>query len=315
MVPEVDPVEEEKKRLEKIKKQIVSEVRSLNAQLKFPNELRLGIAGTALGFALGNFPGAIVGSIGGYFLGKNKNLTDDERALIQNLIRQKEMQLNQIDQGISIAGQQQEGVLSAADLMGMNYEAFDFDGEWLELFGQPAKPFHAMVFGRPKAGKSIFSFQFADYLTNFGPVLYIAAEEGFRGTIRDKIKNFTNNSNFNISDARGMDKMREVIPGHDFVFIDSVNYAHLEVEDVEQLKKENPETSFITIQQATKGGQFRGSQEYAHNCDIVVEVIDGIAYQRGRFQAASEFVIFKEPEEKKDEKKEEKVQLDMFDLN
>jgi hypothetical protein len=313
---EVDPVEEEKKRLKKLKNQISSEIRTLQSQLKFPSELRLGVAGTALGFAVGSYPGALLGSISGFLLGKRRQLTDDEKQLIQNLIRQKEQQLAQIDKGISNVNNQAEGVLSAADLMQMDYQAFDFDGDWLELFGQPAKPFHAMVFGRPKAGKSIFCFQFADYLTEFGPVLYIASEEGFKGTIRDKVKNFTNNSNFNISDARGMDQMREFIPGHDFVFIDSVNYAHLEVEDVEQLKVENPETSFITIQQATKGGQFRGSQEYAHNCDIVVEVIDGVAYQKGRFQAASEYHIFDQPEEKKgsEPKKEENIQLEITDL-
>lgn len=323
-VDQVDPEEERKKEIQKAKNKLHSEIRSLNAQLKFPPEFRMGIAGTGLGFALGSYPGAVAGALAGFFIGKNRQLTDDEKKLLQNLIIQKEQQLKNLDKQLEVQKEIMGGVVSAEDLMNLEYDVYDFDGKWEELFGQPARPFHAMVFGVPKAGKSIFSFQFASYLTQFGNVLYIAAEEGFRGTIRDKIKNFAANDdfiadNFRLSDARGLDKMREVVPGNDFVFIDSVNYAHLEVEDVELLKKENPETSFITIQQATKGGQFRGSQEYAHNCDIIVEVISGVAYQKGRFQAASEYEIFDQPEEKKESKKadksdEKESQLSIFDL-
>ena len=139
--------------------------------------------------------------------------------------------------------------------------------------------------------------------------------------MQKKIKDFglQDNQFVNFSNAKGMEEMRKVIPGHDFVFIDSVNYSRLEVDDVEQLKREFPKTSFITIQQATKGGQFRGSQEYAHNCDIIIEVISGVAHQTGRFQAASEYEIFKQPEEeagedKADEKPEAKEQLNLFDI-
>jgi hypothetical protein len=61
------------------------------------------------------------------------------------------------------------------------------------------------------------------------------------------------------------------------VFIDSVNYIRITPEDVEDIKAENPQTAFITIQQATKNGNFRGSQEFAHNCDMVIRVEAGMA--------------------------------------
>ena len=54
----------------------------------------------------------------------------------------------------------------------------------------------------------------------------------------------------------------------------------------------------ITIQQATKNGNFRGSQEFAHNCDIVIRVEAGMASQQGRFQEPTEMNVF-ESEEKK----------------
>ena len=56
--------------------------------------------------------------------------------------------------------------------------------------------------------------------------------------------------------------------------------------------------ALITVQQATKDGKFRGSQQYAHNCDIIIEVIQGVAHHTGRFAAPSEMAIFTAPEVK-----------------
>ena len=294
---------------------IQGDIARLEHRLKIPANFRGLVTGTTVGMLLGNYTGAAIGALAGYHLAAKHNLTQDDREIIANQINVKKAYLQQLKAKQSITKQAEKGILQADQLAGMQYDQYEFDGRWEELFGYPAKPFHCMVFGRPKNGKSIFSFQFANYLSQFGKVLYIASEEGFGGTLQKKIMDFglENNKMVQFSDAKGMDRMRKDIPGHEFVFIDSVNYAALVVEDVERLKDENPGTSFITIQQATKNGQFRGSQEYAHNCDMIVEVISGVAYQQGRFQAASEYVIFDGPE-KKVEKKENKEQLNLFDI-
>ena len=294
---------------------IQGDIARLEHRLKIPANFRGLVTGTTVGMLLGNYTGAAIGALAGYHLAAKHNLTQDDREIIANQINVKKAYLQQLKAKQSITKQAEKGILQADQLAGMQYDQYEFDGRWEELFGYPAKPFHCMVFGRPKNGKSIFSFQFANYLSQFGKVLYIASEEGFGGTLQKKIMDFglENNKMVQFSDAKGMDRMRKDIPGHEFVFIDSVNYAALVVEDVERLKDENPGTSFITIQQATKGGQFRGSQEYAHNCDMIVEVISGVAYQQGRFQAASEYIIFDGPE-KKVEKKENKEQLNLFDI-
>ena len=294
---------------------IQGDIARLEHRLKIPANFRGLVTGTTVGMLLGNYTGAAIGALAGYHLAAKHNLTQDDREIIANQINVKKAYLQQLKAKQSITKQAEKGILQADQLAGMQYDQYEFDGRWEELFGYPAKPFHCMVFGRPKNGKSIFSFQFANYLSQFGKVLYIASEEGFGGTLQKKIMDFglENNKMVQFSDAKGIDRMRKDIPGHEFVFIDSVNYAALVVEDVERLKDENPGTSFITIQQATKGGQFRGSQEYAHNCDMIVEVISGVAYQQGRFQAASEYIIFDGPE-KKVEKKENKEQLNLFDI-
>jgi predicted ATP-dependent serine protease len=156
-----------------------------------------------------------------------------------------------------------------------------------------------MVFGLPKAGKSIFSVQFAKYLSeNFGRVLYVASEEGFSKTLQKKVQDFGGNKNLFFANFREFEQIKTALENDvfEFVFIDSVNFIKITPEQVEELKNANPHSSFITIQQATKEGQFRGSQEFAHNCDIIVKIDAGIASQQGRFKEPTEMNVFEGPE-------------------
>lgn len=206
--------------------------------------------------------------------------------------------------------------MSADELRDYTYRSYPFDGKYKALIGQPARSFHMMVFGRPKQGKSIFCFQLAKYLTKFGKVLYIAAEEGFSATLQQKLTEFgAVNQNLYFANYRNFEQIRENLKGSDyeFVVIDSINFINLEPEDVETLKAENKEKAFITIQQATKNGAFRGSQQFAHNCDIIIEVVEGVANHTGRYAAPSEMQIFDKPNFKKNKAEDKPAsQLQMF---
>ena len=57
-----------------------------------------------------------------------------------------------------------------------------------------------------------------------------------------------------------------------------------------------PISSFVTIKQVTKDGKFRGSKEYAHNCDIIIEIIDGVANQKGRYNPEAQMLVFEKEE-------------------
>jgi predicted ATP-dependent serine protease len=203
--------------------------------------------------------------------------------------------------------------MNSQELMNYKYDSYTFNGKWHELIGDPGKRFHMMVFGRPKQGKSIFCVQFANYFSqNFGPVLYVAAEEGFSVTLQKKIREFgMANNNMDFANYRNYEQIRAALQAKPYklVFIDSVNFIKITPEQIEELKAQNPQTAFVTVQQATKGGQFRGSQEYAHNCDIIIEVIAGIAHQQGRYQVHSEMPIFEGPEQKQGEKPAEMAEV------
>ena len=115
---------------------------------------------------------------------------------------------------------------------------------------------------------------------------------------KDKITEWTNNrKNLKFANFTGYDQIKDNISGYDFVFIDSLDFAKITVEEMEELKKLYPQTSFVTVKQVTKDGKFRGSQEYAHNCDIIVSIEDGVATQKGRYNPQSQMEVFTKDEE------------------
>jgi hypothetical protein len=241
-------------------------------------------------------------------LGSKQKIEGVEREVILNQITALQDELRRVAESGELTEGEISGIMNSQELMNYKYDSYTFNGKWHELIGDPGKRFHMMVFGRPKQGKSIFCVQFANYFSqNFGPVLYVAAEEGFSVTLQKKIREFgMANNNMDFANYRDYAQIRAALQAKKYklVFIDSVNFIKITPEQIEELKAENPNTAFVTVQQATKGGQFRGSQEYAHNCDVIIEVIAGTAHQQGRYQVHSEMPIFEGPEQKPEDKKE-----------
>tara|TARA_R110001592_G_scaffold43005_1_gene139497 strand:- start:20569 stop:21999 length:1431 start_codon:yes stop_codon:yes gene_type:complete len=172
------------------------------------------------------------------------------------------------------------GVVSSEDLMNMDFETIGLRGKFQELIGDPSVGFTAMVFGQPKSGKSTLMLDFAHHLANkHGEVLYVAFEEGYGYTLKEKITR--------IGAIHPRLHFSEELPGklgaYDFVFIDSVSRAGMELEDVIELKNKYPRTSFIFIFHATKDGKFKGGNELAHEVDVIIEVENGMAKGKGRF--------------------------------
>jgi hypothetical protein len=286
---------------------IQAHISSLQAKLEYPPAIRLGILGGIVGTYFGGVTGTAIGAVGGFLLGNKQTLNDTDKEIVLNQIAALQDELRKVAESGELTHGEISGIMSSKELMNYRYDCYTFQGKWHDLIGDPGKKFHMMVYGRPKQGKSIFCVQFANYFsTNFGPVLYVAAEEGFSVTLQKKIREFgMANPNMDFANYRTYEQIKAALQAKKYklVFIDSVNFIKITPEQIEELKAENPGTAFVTVQQATKGGQFRGSQEYAHNCDVIVEVIAGTAHQQGRYQVHSEMPIFDGPENK--EKKPE----------
>lgn len=182
-------------------------------------------------------------------------------------------------------------IMSTVDIMKLKFESLGFEGKWKKLVGDPTPGFTMMVYGRPKMGKSYLSIDFASYLArNHGKVLYIASEEQISAILQKKL----NEKKAAHPDFYSVGSIPKDLSGFDFVFIDSVNHYGLSVDELRELKQQNPSVSFIYIFQTTKSGLFRGSNEFQHDVDIVIHVAEkGLAVSFGRFNQGGEMQIFK----------------------
>jgi hypothetical protein len=186
--------------------------------------------------------------------------------------------------------QEKPAIMNSMDFANMEFDTIGLQGKWLNLIGDPSSNFTAMVFGKPKMGKSYLCIDFAGYLArNHGKVLYVAREEGLDYTLQMKL----NDKNVKHPNLFVASVLPENLSAYDFIFLDSVNKLGLSPEDLNQLKSFNPTKSFIFIFQSTKAGAFRGANTFQHDVDVVIEVPEkGKAVQMGRFNQGGEMEIF-----------------------
>ncbi len=172
-------------------------------------------------------------------------------------------------------------IMNSVDFAKLEFQTLGFKGKWLNLIGDPSPGFTAMVFGKPKMGKSYLCMEFAGYLArNHGKVLYVAKEEGLDMTLQKKLtdKNVAHPGLFVAS------TLPDYLSVYDFIFLDSVNKMGLSPDDLTDLKSSNPGKSFIFIFQTTKDGNFRGTNAFQHDVDAVIELPEkGVVIQNGRF--------------------------------
>ena len=171
----------------------------------------------------------------------------------------------------------------------MEFPVIGFKGKWLAFIGDPCPGFKAAVSGMPKMGKTYLCIDFADYLSkNHGKVLYVTKEE-FSPTFALKLnEKGIGNENLDVAP-----NLPDDLSPYQFIFLDSVSSMKLSAEDLKKLEDKNPGKSFVYVFQVTKAGKARGTNEFMHNVDIIIEVPDkGKAVQYGRYNQGGELDIF-----------------------
>lgn len=189
-------------------------------------------------------------------------------------------------------------IISSEYLCELNFPCIIFRDRWAELIGNPSTNFHCVVHGLSGHGKSTFCIIFAKYLAdNHGTVLYISAEEGISKTLQDKfLINECTSQNLHVVDVRKYDDIvKYLLPrSYSFVFIDSLNTMKIDAAKLKSIKEMFKYSALITICQATKSGNMRGSYEIVHDADIEIKVEDGLATTiKNRFkQIGKVFTVF-----------------------
>ncbi len=189
------------------------------------------------------------------------------------------------------------GIISSEDFARTEFKTIGLQGKWLMLIGDPCPGFKAAVSGMPKMGKSFLCVEFANYLaSNHGKVIYITKEEFMSPTFQIKIREKSAASpNLDIAGEVPSD-----LSAYQYIFIDSVTSLKLSPDDLKKLEEKYPGKSFIYVHQVTKAGKARGTNEYLHNVDIIIELPErGKAIQYGRYNQGGEIDVFSAESEKK----------------
>jgi len=123
---------------------------------------------------------------------------------------------------------------SPAQVREMTVEKYEFTDKYERIFGKPGVRSIYLLQGGAKSGKSTFSICFAEYLSQWGRVFYVSAEEDVRGdTFQERI--ISNNINsekircYHITNIETIDAKVKT-GGFRFVFIDSIQACNLTYE-------------------------------------------------------------------------------------
>lgn len=186
----------------------------------------------------------------------------------------------------------QPQIISSVDFVRQQYPTIGFKGKYKDFIGDPSPGFTAMVFAKPKFGKSTLCTDFAGYIARIhGKVLYVAKEEGFSKTLQDKLR-AVQHPRLMVTDFLPKD-----LSQFQYVFLDSVTRLQLTPDDLRRLKTSNPDICFIFVFQVTKNGQFRGANDFQHDVDVVIELpTPGTAIQFGRYNQGGTMNVFDKDE-------------------
>lgn len=191
--------------------------------------------------------------------------------------------------------------LGVTEFLSKKFVEFEFTDKWLKAMGKPETNFKVIIYGKPKNGKTEFCIQFAKYLTNFGKVLYNSFEQGHSKSLQDAF------IRQNMTDVRGKiivthkEKYTEMFnrlkkkKSPNIVFIDSLQYIKLSIEQWKELIETFPKKVFVVISHAS-GDEPKGSSAEAiqYDVDISVQVKGFAAHCQGRFGGGDSIIIWEE---------------------
>jgi hypothetical protein len=191
--------------------------------------------------------------------------------------------------------------LGVTEFLAKKFDEFDFENEWLEAFGKPEKNFKAIIYGKPKNGKTEFCVRFAKYLTRFGKVLYNSFEQGHSKSLQDAFKRqqmHEVSGKIIITHKESYDKMFERLArkkSPNIVFIDSLQYIKITVDQWVTLTTKFPKKVFIVISHAT-GDEPKGStaESVQYDVDMSILVKGFAAHCQSRFGGGDTIVIWEQ---------------------
>lgn len=188
-----------------------------------------------------------------------------------------------------------EGIISAEDYKKAIIPTLGFKEGYKYLMGDPSPGFYSVLTGSPGQGKSTFAVQFANYFQKeHGKVLFVAAEQrGINKPLQELLRRFKTKFDVETSpQTYDSKKWIETAKNYDLVIIDSATNLELSPTQIEDIRSNASNTSFLVLLQSTKDGKYKGSTEWEHNCDIFLKADDMKIYQtKSRYTKPAHIVV------------------------
>lgn len=179
-----------------------------------------------------------------------------------------------------------EGVTTADAYQKDDIPTMQFKGSWNYLLGNTGNDFYKIVTGMPGNGKSTYAVKFASYYAaNHGRVLYFPAEQFGKNKDFQNLLKRVGADNFDVQRKANVCSVEDIIGlvgkgQYKLIVLDSVNYMKLGHDDIQKIRERLPNVAIVAVMQSTKEGNFKGGQEYKHDCNLFVYVESFVAYQQ-----------------------------------
>ena len=158
--------------------------------------------------------------------------------------------------------------LTVRNVYDKKFKTITLADRWQAAIGKPEFSGTWFIYGPPKHGKTSFALQLSKYLTSFGKVLYVTAEEGislaFRKAMqRHQIEDVENN--WFVIDRRDVPYISDLVSvllrqrSPKVVFIDSVLFYNMKQTEYRKLKKMFPDKLFVYVSHVNNSGEPKGA--------------------------------------------------------
>lgn len=189
--------------------------------------------------------------------------------------------------------------ISVNDLLNRKFKGLEFEGEWLESFGQPEITGTWLIWGNSGNGKTRFALQLAKYLSGFCKVVYNSLEEGISMSLQRAVEQVDFRkckNNVMILDKEHIDDLIKRLAkprSAEVVIIDSLQYTGMTYREYKTIKDRFRNKLFVFVSHAEgKMPEGRVARSVRFDANVKIWIEDYKAYPVSRYGGGKPYVIW-----------------------
>lgn len=175
--------------------------------------------------------------------------------------------------------------LNIRTVYSQKFDTFDFDGVWLDVFGDATRNGIWIIYGAEKNGKTWYALKLADYLSSFERTLYISAEEGLDKEFVDACKRAgldSSNKSLLFSEYKTLDEISEQLNKRQapkICFLDNVTVYKDELAygGFQKLWRAHPNVLFVFVAHEERNEPYTATAKMIKRMSKIITRVQGLA--------------------------------------